>query len=340
MLGASFISTLIGTRLPGPGALWVSQSFDFMLPVRLEDVLTIRCKVLKKYESEQLIELEAEILNQHNQQVLRGVGKVKILDSEYKTVTQNSVPYQPKVAIVTGGGGDIGQSICLDLAELGLQVAVHYHSSSDRAHRIVEKIIKADGVAQVVQADLGAPKAVKKMLNQISETWGMPDVIVHNASPPIAATPTHLLNWDSVQTQLDVQVRSFLEISNLCFPTMKENGFGRIIAITSQILDGLPTPKWAAYSIAKSSLATLCRSYAIEFGPHGITANCVSPSLTDTRFVGDLSAKAKMILARQNPTRRLCQPADIANAVKFLASKESSYVNGETIRLNGGKVML
>ena len=106
MLGASYISTVIGTKLPGTGALWISQNFDFLLPVRLGDDLTISCTVLKKHERDRLLELETTIINQNKQTVLTGTGKVKVL-----AVTQPELipkgQLHSKVAIVTGGSGGI-----------------------------------------------------------------------------------------------------------------------------------------------------------------------------------------------------------------------------------------
>ena len=96
---------------------------------------------------------------------------------------------------------------------------------------------------------------------------------------------------------------------------MKSQRFGRIVAITSGELDGAPTPKWTAYAVGKAALASFVRSLAVELGPTGITVNCVSPGMTDTAMVGDLSEKARLILARQNPLRRLAQPEDVADAV-------------------------
>lgn len=103
MLGASFISTVIGTKLPGPGALWVSQSFDFSLPVRLGDTLSVACTVVRKHARDRLLELDMRITNQHGQTVLKGQGKVKLLEApEAKVVTPKPTL---KVAIVTGGAG-------------------------------------------------------------------------------------------------------------------------------------------------------------------------------------------------------------------------------------------
>ena len=111
MLGASFISTVIGTKLPGTGALWVSQNMEFLLPVRLGDTLTISATVLKKYERERLIELDTRIFNQNQQLILTGIGKVKLLvvaKPEKKLVAD----VRMRVAIVTGGAGGIGKAIC------------------------------------------------------------------------------------------------------------------------------------------------------------------------------------------------------------------------------------
>jgi 3-oxoacyl-[acyl-carrier protein] reductase len=90
MLGASFISTVIGTKLPGAGALWISQNMEFLLPVRLGDVLTISVKVLKKHERDQLLELDTRIVNQNKQLILNGVGKVKVLMATQSKVTNFS----------------------------------------------------------------------------------------------------------------------------------------------------------------------------------------------------------------------------------------------------------
>ena len=108
MLGASFISTVIGTKLPGSGALWVAQNMEFLLPVRLGDELTVSCTVLKKHERDRMLELDTRIVNQNQQVVLTGQGKVKVLTTAAPLATV--MPKQrPRVAIVTGGAGGIGK---------------------------------------------------------------------------------------------------------------------------------------------------------------------------------------------------------------------------------------
>src|SRR5438270_3521312 len=152
MLGASFISTVIGTKLPGPGALWVSQNIDFLLPVRLGDELTVSCIVKKKHERERLLELETSIVNQNKQMVLIGQGKVKVLIS--KPSAEKRQAGRLKVAIVTGGAGGIGKSICLRLARDGFHVAVNYLQNKRGADEIASQIGKGKTQAIAVQADI------------------------------------------------------------------------------------------------------------------------------------------------------------------------------------------
>jgi len=92
--------------------------------------------------------------------------------------------------------------------------------------------------------------------------------------------------------------------------------------------------------VGKAALATLARSLAVELGPAGITVNCVSPGMTDTALVADIPEKARLVLARQAPLRRLAEPADVADAVAFLVSPGAGYITGETIRVNGGRITL
>ena len=121
---------MIGTRLPGEGALWMSQNFTFALPVRLGDVLTVSCTVLEKNERERILDLETTVTNQDAATVISGRGQVQVLDP---AGPRRSSPEQRlKVAIVTGGSGGIGAAICARLAADGFAVVVGYRSEEAR----------------------------------------------------------------------------------------------------------------------------------------------------------------------------------------------------------------
>jgi 3-oxoacyl-[acyl-carrier protein] reductase len=337
MLGASFISTVIGTKLPGPGALWVSQSMEFHLPVRLGDTITVTCTVLAKHERDRLLDLETRIVNQHGQVVLSGHGKVKVLEPPKAEVVDAKGAL--KVAVVTGGAGGIGRVICQRLADDGFRVVVNYHSGRVQAESLVQRLHSGGGRALAVQADVSQPDGVEQLVAQATREFGGVSVLVNAASPRIVAKSLDELRWADVQQQLDVQVKSALLMAQACKPAMITAGYGRIINIGSQSWDGVPVPGWTAYALAKGALVTLTHYLAAELGPAGITVNCVSPGMTDTAFISGVSEKQQLMAARQLPLRRLGAPSDVAAAVAFLASEEAAYITGQSLRVNGGGSM-
>ncbi|MFO1325292.1 MAG: SDR family oxidoreductase [Burkholderiales bacterium] len=337
MLGASFISTVIGTRLPGPGALWLSQNMEFLLPVRLNDVLTITCTVTRKNERERLLDLETRIENQHGQVVLAGQGRVKMLATDRPA--QPVAPVRSQVAIVTGGAGGIGRAICVKLASCGFAVVVNYRTNREQAEALVAQLAKDGKRAMAVQADVASLEGALHLHREATRQFGGIGVLVNNASPPIAPKPFAQLEWSDVQLQLDGQLKAAFLMAKACVPDMVRAGAGRIVNITSQIVDGVQTAPWTAYAIGKGSLATFSRSLAAELGPSGITVNCVAPGMTQTRLIADVPEKAQLIVARQTPLRRLALPEDIAAAVAYLASADGDFVTGQTLRVNGGMTM-
>jgi 3-oxoacyl-[acyl-carrier protein] reductase len=196
-----------------------------------------------------------------------------------------------------------------------------------------------DGQALAVRADVSDPEQAASLVRAAVREFGGVSLVVNAASPRIAAKSFDALSWEDVQHHLDVQVGGAFALAKAAVPFMREQGYGKIVNVTSQAIDGSPTPGWTAYSMAKSALATFSRQLAAELGPAGITVNCVSPGMTDTRLIGDIPEKQRLIAARQTPLRRLATPEDVAGAVGYLASDAAGYVTGETIRVNGGQVM-
>jgi 3-oxoacyl-[acyl-carrier protein] reductase len=338
MIGASLVSTVVGTRLPGEGALWISQNFNFALPVRLGDELTVSCTVLKKNDRERLLELEARAVNQRSDTVLTGTGKVKVLDTDRRN-RDGAAHRRHKVAVVSGGSGGIGHAICTRLAADGYAVVVGYRDEEDRARRVVEEIERAEGRGLAVRADMCDEDAGAALVERAVRAFGGVSLLVNAASPRIDAKPLDALGWEDISEQLDVQLRGAFRLAKAAVPHMREQGYGRIVTILSQAIEGTPTRGWTAYAVAKSALAAFSRQLAAELGPVGITVNCVAPGMTDTRMIGDIPEKHRLMTARQTPLRRLATPDDVAGAVAYLASDAAAFVTGETLRVNGGQVM-
>lgn len=342
MLGASFISTVIGTKLPGTGALWVSQNMEFLLPVRLGDTLTISATVLKKHERERLLELDTRILNQNQQLILTGVGKVKVLVAA-KSEEKLSVDTKTRVAIVTGGAGGIGKAISKRLAADGYDVVVNYRGQADRAAQIVAEINavagNGNGRALAVQADIATEVGAQVLHQAAVKAFGPVTVLVNNASPRINPKPFDSTEWSDVQEHIDVQVKGAFFMTRAVVPEMSSRKWGRIVNITSQVLDGSPSVTWTGYAMAKGALQVFSKYMAAELGPLGITVNCVSPGMCETTLIGDIAEKTQLMIARQTPLRRLAKPNDVAAAVAFFASTDADFITGDTIAVNGGMAM-
>jgi len=338
MLGASLLSTLIGTELPGNGAVWVTQAFDFVHPIRVNDTLTVAATVTKKHDRERLLELDAQIANQDQVIVVSGKGTVRVLEPPSQPIEASTA--RPKVAIVSGGAGGIGRSTCRALSRDGYAIVLCYRSHADRADEVAAEIEGSGGSCHAVQLDVSDAEAVQNVIASTVRRLGGIGVVVHTASPAIHPIEFASLEWDRFAEHLDVGLGGAFRLAKACVPTMQAQGYGRIVVITSGELDGPPTPKWTAYAVGKSALATFARSLAVELGPTGITVNCVSPGMTDTPFIGDLSEKGRLLLARRTPLRRLARSEDVAEAVAFLVSPRADYINGETLRVNGGQFTL
>jgi 3-oxoacyl-[acyl-carrier protein] reductase len=338
MLSASFVSTIIGTKLPGAGALWVSQSFDFLKPVRIGDTLKITATVKQKSETQKTIVLDIEIANQNGQGVLMGRGVVKVLETDGGEREMDK--RKQGAAIVTGASRGIGAETAFQLALKGYKVVVNYLENRGGAEAVANRIVEAGGEAMAYQADVRDAEQIVRMVEAAQARFGHVDVLVNNAASPLGYKQFDELEWGRVEDQLDVNLKAVFFACKAVLPGMAARRYGKIINMTSTFTDSAPPPKMYAYVIAKTALKALTKTLAVEYGPRGVNVNAVAPGMTETELIADVPEKAKMVTAMQTPLRRLAAPEDVARAVAFLASDEASYLTGETIRVCGGQVML
>jgi 3-oxoacyl-[acyl-carrier protein] reductase len=340
MLGASFISTIIGTKLPGDGALWFSQTLEFLLPVRVGDTLSVVAEVIKKYDKDQIVELKTEISNQNKQVVTRGVAKVKVIEQEVLSQEEIAIPSTlPKSAIVIGGTGGIGREVCIQLAKDGFDIVVHYNSNKSKAEEIKATIEKFGQKAVLVKADILNDESVQNLIALSVRAFEKIDVLVNCAATVIPNIKFQDLEWNDFSKQIDHYLRSSFTIMKEVIPVMLAKGYGKIINIGSLSVDK-PNSEWSHYITAKSAMIGLTRSLAFELAPKGIRINMVTPSMVSTELTADIPEKTKLLTASQTPLRRLALAADVAGVISFLASEKSDFLAGENIRVNGGQIML
>lgn len=336
MLSASFISTIIGKHLPGPGALWVSQSIEFLAPVRLNDELSVRAEVVEIHLKRRLLKLKASITNQRGVEVLAGESLVKLLPIEEGKEPVKAA--REGCVIVTGSSRGIGAAIAQRLGAKGTPVIVNCRNEVD-GERVAKKIRANGGKAHVVKADVTNSAQVEAMVQEALQKFGAISGLVNNAAPSIVDKNFADLSWDTCAAEFNAQVGAAYTCIQLVVEHMKANGGGSIVNIGSIVTDQTPPPTWIAYNMAKAGMHALTHNLAEVLGPDGIRINTVAPGATETAFITGMPEKSRILTKMQTPLRRLAEADDIAAAVAFLLSDHARHMTGETMRVNGGKTL-
>jgi len=338
MLSAGFISTMIGMLLPGGGALWMSQTLEFLRPAFVGDKISIVAKVKQKSIATRILVLNITITNQHGEELIVGESAVKMLEikTEEKTMDKNS----KKTILITGASRGIGAATALKLAGSGHAVIVNYFGSKDQAQRVVEEIVKAGGKAIALKANVADFDQVKDLFIAAEKSLGPIQAVVHCAAPENVPQPFNELEWNSFQEQIDVHLKGAFNCAKIALPNMVKEKSGDLVFMGTIYTDGMPPGQQTRYITAKAALASLARCLAVEYGPKGIKVNVVAAGMTQTEMIAHLPDKVKMLTKMQTPLRKLAEPVDIANSIFFLLSPAASHITGETIRVSGGAVMI
>jgi 3-oxoacyl-[acyl-carrier protein] reductase len=242
-----------------------------------------------------------------------------------------------QVAIVTGASRGIGATVARRLAADGFAVIVNYAGSAQPAAEVVDAIAVAGGQASAVQADVSDPAAVRRLFDAALSTYGRVDVLVNNAGVMPANMPALVDTDDETFDRLfNINVKG-------SFNTMREavkrlQSGGRIVNFSSSIV-GLATPGYSAYAAGKAAIETMTNILAKELRGRQITVNAVAPGPTATDlFLNGKTPELIERLAKAAPLERLGTPQDIAGVVAFLVGPDSAWVNGQTLRANGGVI--
>ena len=238
-----------------------------------------------------------------------------------------------KVALITGASRGIGAAVAERLARDGFTVVVNYAGSQAAAEALIRKIEAAGGRALAAQGDVANPDAVKRMFDAAEAAFGGIDVLVNNAGimalAPIAQSDDALFD-----RHIAVNLKG-------SFNTMREaarrlRDGGRIINFSSSVV-GLLQPTYGVYAATKAAIEAMTSVLAKEMRGRAITVNAIAPGPTATDlFLGGKSPELVERLAKLAPLERLGQPDDIAAAVAFLAGPDGAWINGQTLRANGG----
>lgn len=237
-----------------------------------------------------------------------------------------------KTAIVTGGSRSIGAAIAKRLAADGAHVAITYNASADKADEVVKDITAKGGKAFAVKADAGAPEKLPAAIKDIVAKLGKVDILVNNAGV-MGNGLIGEADLAEFEKTLNVNVRAVFYATNAAVASMNDNG--RIINIGSILGERAIMAGISAYNMSKFAVQGLSRSWAHDLAPRGITVNTVQPGPIDTDMNPSDSDHAAA-MTQSVPLKRYGKADEIANTVAFLASGQSSYINGAVINVDGG----
>ena len=237
-----------------------------------------------------------------------------------------------KNIIVTGASGGIGNSIVEKLYDCGANVL----ASGTRTEKLEELKNKFDNI-KILKFDISQSEKIEEFIDNASIELDGLDCIVNNAgiTQDNLAIRMNIEEWKKV---IDINLTSTFLMSKFAIKKMLKNKKGKIINITS-VVGHTGNLGQANYTASKAGIIAMSKSLAIEYAKKNINVNCISPGFIKTAMTDKIDDKFKETIISKIPSSRLGEPEDIANAVLFLASANSNYINGETIHVNGGMYM-
>ncbi len=242
-----------------------------------------------------------------------------------------------KTALVTGASRGIGKAIALALAAKGFAVAVNYAGSHDAAEAVKTEIEQNGGHAFLVQGDVSKSDDVERIFKEIKEKFGTLDVLVNNAGINRDALLIRMSeeHWDDV---IATDLKSDFLTTKAAALLMMKKRKGSIINISS-VVGIMGNIGQANYAAAKAGVIGLTKSCAKELAGRNIRVNVVAPGFIETAMTDGIPEKIREKMIASIPMGRMGQPEDIASAVCFLASDDSSYITGQVLVVDGGLVM-
>ena len=238
-----------------------------------------------------------------------------------------------KNIIITGASGGIGNAIVKRLNDSGAQIL----ASGTRVEKLEELKSKFKNI-KILKFDISQIEKIEEFIeNAANELGGNLDCLINNAG----VTQDNLairMSIDEWKKVIDINLTSTFLLSKCAIKKMLKNKSGKIINITS-VVGHTGNLGQANYTASKAGIVAMSKSLAIEYAKKNININCISPGFIKTAMTDKIDEKFKEIIIGKIPSARLGEPEDIANAVHFLVSNQSNYINGETLHVNGGMYM-
>ena len=260
------------------------------------------------------------------------------MSKNIENIILNKYSLSGKTALITGASRGIGKATAILLASLGTNMAIN-----GRNYQLLQKTAKEiEETGQkciILEGDISGSEGLPgKMVNETISQFGKIDILINNAGTinRTSFLEMKLADWNHV---INVNLTAAMLFCQAVIPYMKKRGYGKIVNISSLVAKQARLSTAPSYGVSKSGLIYLTRHLAKEFGPSGIYVNAICPGQIITYMTRRWTEERKREMISEIPLRRLGNPFDVAKTVLFLCSDISSYINGETIDVNGGCFM-
>jgi len=243
-----------------------------------------------------------------------------------------------RTAIVTGNSAGLGKEIGLILGKAGARVPINFFNDQDRAEQTLSDY-QAVGIGTcLVKADVTSQADVDHLYDITEQKLGHPDILVFNATKPQHEATIENYTWEDYQNMVDCFIKSPFLMTQRGLAHMKQQKWGRIVNITSEVFHQ-STAKFSAYVSAKGGQIGLTRSMSRELAPFGITVNSVAPGWIPVERHQDVPKDVKESYLATIPIERWGEAEDIANSILYFVSDEAGFVTGQTLCVNGGRTL-
>lgn len=351
MWGGALISAVLGTRLPGPGTIYLGQALRFKRPVRPGDAITARVTVRELHAEKGIAVLDCECLNQFGETVISGSAEVlaprervewnpqRLPSASLHQGGPDPLDLSGKRGLIVGIANDqsIAHGCAVAMQAAGAELAITYLNAKAEPH--VRPLAKALRAPLILPCDVREPGQLEAVFAAIERDWGRLDFVLHS----IAFAPREDLHGRVVDASaagfaqaMDVSCHSFLRMAKLAEPLMREGGTLLTVSFygSSRVVE-----HYNLMGPVKAALESAVRYVAAELGPRGIRAHAISPGPIRTRAASGIDRFDELLAdaAARVPARQLADIADVGQLARYLVSDAAKRITGTVIPVDGGQ---